>query len=247
MRESLVRDVVAMLKPHPVHGLLPPLFLVLTFVTGVVDATSYLSLGHVFVANMTGNVVFLGFGIAGAGGISVWASLTALASFIAGGVVGGRIGSALGSDRERHVRVAVGVQTVFVGAALIVAAAAGDGFGTSVRYVLIGLLAGGMGIQNAAARKVAVPDLTTTVLTLTLTGIASDSKLAGGEGARIGRRGLAVALMLLGALVGGVLVLHVDDAAPLGLATALLLLVVLALVEPVKSRLQPPSPANAER
>ena len=103
-----------------------------------------------------------------------------------------------------------------------------------------------MGVQNAAARKLAVPDLTTTVLTLTLTGIASDSSLAGGEGARIGRRGLAVVSMLLGALIGGLLVLHVDDAAPLGLATALLLLVVLTLVEPVKSRLQPPSTTAAE-
>ena len=56
-------------------GPLPPLLLALTLLTGLVDATSYLKLGHVFVANMTGNVVFLGFGIAGAGGISIWASL----------------------------------------------------------------------------------------------------------------------------------------------------------------------------
>ena len=222
----------------------PPLFLVLTLVTGVVDATSYLSLGHVFVANMTGNVVFLGFGIAGAGGISVWASLTALAFFLGGGVVGGRIASALAADRHRHLRVAVGIQTVLVAAALIVAAVAGDKFGTSARYALIALLASGMGIQNAAARKLAVPDLTTTVLTLTLTGVASDSRLAGGEGARIGRRGLAVISMLLGALVGGLLVLHVDDAASLGLATALLLLVVVTLSEPVKSRRARPPRAD---
>jgi hypothetical protein len=53
-------------------GLLPPLLLLLTVVTGLVDAASYLKLGHVFVANMTGNVVFLGFAIAGAGGLSIW-------------------------------------------------------------------------------------------------------------------------------------------------------------------------------
>jgi uncharacterized membrane protein YoaK (UPF0700 family) len=194
---------------------------------------------------MTGNIVFLGFGIAGAGGISVWASLTALASFLDGGVVGGRAASVLADDRDRHLRRAVGIQTVLLAAALIVAAVAGDNFGTSVRYSLIALLAAGMGIQNAAARKLAVPDLTTTVLTLTLTGIASDSRLAGGDGARIGRRGLAVVSMMLGALIGGLLVLHVDDAAPLGLATALLLLVVLTLVEPVKSHLQPPSTTAA--
>ena len=46
-------------------GPLPPLLLALTLVTGLVDAASYVNLGHVFVANMTGNVVFLGFAIAG--------------------------------------------------------------------------------------------------------------------------------------------------------------------------------------
>jgi uncharacterized membrane protein YoaK (UPF0700 family) len=42
--------------------------LVLTLTTAIVDAVSYLGLGHVFTANMTGNIVFLGFGIAGSGG-----------------------------------------------------------------------------------------------------------------------------------------------------------------------------------
>ena len=50
-----------------------PVFLVgLTVVTGLVDAFSYLSLGHVFVANMTGNVVFLGFALAGVGRSRLW-------------------------------------------------------------------------------------------------------------------------------------------------------------------------------
>jgi uncharacterized membrane protein YoaK (UPF0700 family) len=236
---AIGRDIAQTLKPHPTEGLLPPLFLVLTLVTGVVDATSYLSLGHVFVANMTGNVVFLGFGIAGAGGISVWASLSALGFFLAGGVVGARVASALAEEREQLLRIAVAIQAILVASALVVAVITGDNFGASARYSLIALLASGMGIQNAAARKLAVPDLTTTVLTLTLTGVASDSRLAGGEGARIGRRGLAVASMLLGALIGGLLVLDVDVAAPLGLATALLVLVVVTLSEPVKSRLLP--------
>src|SRR2546422_11470130 len=83
-------------------GPLPPLLLALTLVTGLVDATSYLKLGHVFVANMTGNVVFLGFGIAGAGGISIWASLTALGSFLVGGVAGGRLGARSSRARWRH-------------------------------------------------------------------------------------------------------------------------------------------------
>jgi len=86
-------------------------------------------------------------------------------------------------------------------------------------------LAVAMGVQNAAARKLAVPDLTTTVLTMTLTGVAADSKLAGGDGAKLGPRALSVAAMLLGALIGGALVLKIDNPAPLALATALLAVV----------------------
>ena len=74
--------------PAGVHGRLPPLLLAMTFVTGLVDAFSYLVLGHVFVANMTGNVVFLGFALAGAKGFSITASLVALASFWCGALAG---------------------------------------------------------------------------------------------------------------------------------------------------------------
>src|SRR6516164_4230187 len=61
------------------NGPLSPLLLGLTVLTGLVDAFSYLVLGHVFVANMTGNVVFSGFAITGAPGFSLAASLAALA------------------------------------------------------------------------------------------------------------------------------------------------------------------------
>jgi len=85
-----------------------------------------------------------------------------------------------------------------------------------------------MGVQNATARRLAVADLTTTVLTLTLTGIAADSRLGGGSGARTARRILAVAAMLLGAFVGALLLSELRPVAPLGLATALLILVAAA-------------------
>src|SRR5690242_5515906 len=82
-------------------GLLPPLLLLLTMVTGLVDAASYLKLGHVFVANMTGNVVFIGFALSGAKGLSVPASLAAIGSFLTGGVAGGRLGGRTDDDRAR--------------------------------------------------------------------------------------------------------------------------------------------------
>lgn len=218
------QEVAATLRPRPDSrdGPLPPLLLTLTVVTGLVDATSYLKLGHVFVANMTGNVVFLGFGIAGAGGISIWASLTALGSFLAGGVVGGRIGARWSSDRGRHLTATTSTELLLVAGALIVTALSTHHIGTASRYAVIALLAIAMGVQNTAARKLAVADLTTTVLTMTLTGIAADAALAGGHGSKLGRRALSIAAMVLGALIGGVLVLKVDNPAPLALATGLL-------------------------
>ena len=90
---------------------------------------------------------------------------------------------------------------------------------------MIVLLAIAMGIQNAAARRLAVADLTTTVLTMTLTGVAADSVIAGGRGSKLGRRALSVVAMLLGALIGGLLVLKVDNAASLALAAGLLVIV----------------------
>jgi uncharacterized membrane protein YoaK (UPF0700 family) len=218
------QDFAATLLPRrdSPDGPLPPLLLTLTLVTGLVDATSYLKLGHVFVANMTGNVVFLGFGIAGAGGISVWASLTALGSFLVGGVAGGRIGARWSRDRGRHLTATTATELLLVAGALVVAVFSTHHLGAGSRYGVIVLLALAMGVQNAGARRLAVPDLTTTVLTMTLTGVAADSKLAGGRGSRLARRGLSVAAMLLGALIGGTLVLKVDNPAPLALATALL-------------------------
>jgi hypothetical protein len=144
------REVAATLRPRPNSrdGPLPPLLLTLTVVTGLVDATSYLKLGHVFVANMTGNVVFLGFGIAGAGGISVWASLTALGSFLVGGVVGGRIGARWSSNRGRHLAATTSTELLLVAGALVVAALSTDHIGTGSRYAVIILLAIAMAFRT---------------------------------------------------------------------------------------------------
>lgn len=216
-------DVAETLTPRkPGDGVLPPLMIVLTVVTGVVDAVAYLKLGRVFVANMTGNVVFLGFGAAGAKGLSVGGSLVALACFLPGGIAAGRLASRLGASKLHQLRAATAIQFVLCAVAVAVAAIAGHRLGAGARYALIVLLALAMGVQNATARRLAVPDLTTTVLTLTLTGIASDSWLGGGSGANTARRTLSVAAMLVGATVGAVLVLKVAPFAPLALATVLL-------------------------
>jgi uncharacterized membrane protein YoaK (UPF0700 family) len=202
------------------HGPLPSLLLALTVLTGVVDAVSILTLGRVFVANMTGNVVFIGFSIGGAPGFSLSASLAALGGFLLGAFAGGRTIVAAEHGRGVLLRDAVSVETGLLAAALVLAIATGAPFSEAVRDVLAALLATAMGLQNAAARKLAVPDFTTTVLTMTLTGIAADTHNRPRSPAVV-RRVLAVSAMLAGAIIGALLVIEVSAVAALALAAAL--------------------------
>jgi uncharacterized membrane protein YoaK (UPF0700 family) len=220
---SIARDIVRSLWPAPGdrHGPLVPMMVALTFVTGVVDATSYLRLGHVFVANMTGNVVFLGFALAGASGLSADSSLIALGSFLLGALAGGWIGAHRADHRGHLLRGTSAAQLALIAIALILALVAAQPLSSDARYVLTAPLAVAMGIQNAAAQRLAVPELTTTVLTRTLTGLVSEAGLVGGRGSQLGRRAVAVAAMLLGALTGGLLALHVSVAAALTVAGAI--------------------------
>ena len=225
---SVWRALVA----DPKHGPLPALLLVLTVLTGTVDAVSILSLGRVFVANMTGNVVFVGFAIAGAPGFSLSASLFALAGFLIGAYGGGVAVARHGDRRGALFRNGVIVELAFVTAALIVSALAQTPFDGAAKDAIAILAAVALGWQNSVVRKLAVPDLTTTVLTMTLTGIAADVRRR--DGAVVVRRLLAVGTMVAGAVVGALLVLHVSPAAALGLATGLL--VVVAIVAAVALR-----------
>ena len=204
------------------HGPLPALLVLLTVVTGLVDAVSYIALGHVFVANMTGNVVFVGFAVAGASGLSLSASLAALGAFLLGALVGGRIGALLGAHRGRHFLAATATSLSLVLVAVVVSAVAGQPVSTAARYMLIVPLGLAMGVQNAMARRLAVPDLTTTVLTLTLTGVAADSRLAGETGGHPARRVISVGAMFAGALIGALLVVNVDLVLPLAAAAVLI-------------------------
>jgi uncharacterized membrane protein YoaK (UPF0700 family) len=197
--------------------------LVLTVLTGVVDAVSILSLGRVFVANMTGNVVFVGFALAGAPGFSLAASLSALGGFLIGAGVGGGAVGRLGSNRGRLVVLMAGAEFALVLGALLLAALAGPHYDAATTDVIAALLALGMGIQNAVVRQLKVFDLTTTVLTMTLTGIAADIRQR--DRFAVIRRLLAVAAMLAGAVAGALLVLEVSDVAALALAGALLAIV----------------------
>jgi uncharacterized membrane protein YoaK (UPF0700 family) len=220
-------------------GLLPPLLVALTVVTGLVDSFSYLVLGHVFVANMTGNVVFFAFALAGVGGFSAPASIAAIGCFAAGALVTGRLGRSLAGRRELLLGVTAGIEAVIVAETVTMAALTSRPIPAGLRYALIVSLSLAMGAQNATARKLAVPDLTTTVLTLTITGIAADSPLAGATGAHAARRLISVAAMFVGALAGALLVLRVHIVYPL--VIALIILAVVAVFATVRPRR--PSPA----
>jgi uncharacterized membrane protein YoaK (UPF0700 family) len=89
------------------------------------------------------------------------------------------------------------------------------------RYLLIATLAAGLGLQKCDRRALAVPDLTTTVLTLTLTGLAADRRIGAARPDRPLRRLASVLAMLAGALIGALLVLNVSVPAALGLACLL--------------------------
>ena len=220
-------------------GLLPPLLVALTVVTGLVDSFSYLVLGHVFVANMTGNVVFFAFALAGVGGFAAPASIAAIGCFAAGALVTGRLGRSLAGRRELLLGVTAGIEAVIVAETVTMAALTSRPIPAGLRYALIVSLSLAMGAQNATARKLAVPDLTTTVLTLTITGIAADSPLAGATGAHAARRLISVAAMFAGALAGALLVLRVHIVYPL--VIALIILVAVAVFATVRPR--QPSPA----
>lgn len=238
VRETLIPDQAAPFGP------LPPLLVSMTLVTGLVDAFSYLVLGHVFVANMTGNVVFLGFAVAGAHGFSIPASLVALVSFGVGSVVGGRIVRRYGHHRGRHLAAALATESGLVAVSVVLALWSSNPSQHALRYALIVVLSLATGVQNANIRKLAVPDLTTTVLTMTVTGLGADSALGGGKGSKSGRRLIAVAAMFLGALLGAILVLHVHIVVPL--AIALVVIASVALVSYQAGKSDPPWTQVAE-
>jgi uncharacterized membrane protein YoaK (UPF0700 family) len=206
---------------------------VLTFTTGLVDAVSYLGLGRVFTANMTGNIVLLGFGIAGSWGFPVVAPLVSLGAFLVGAGVGGVLADRLGDRHPRHLASALAIEVSLLGVAAVVAAAVDVRPSAVSGDVVIALVAFAMGVRNATVRRLGVPDLTTTVLTMTLTGLAADSPAAGGTGEGSVRRIAAVLAMFAGALAGALL-LKTSLVLPLVAAAGLALVTWLVYVPAVR-------------
>jgi uncharacterized membrane protein YoaK (UPF0700 family) len=192
--------------------------LLLTGVSGLVDATSYLQLGHVFVANMTGNIVFVGFALAGATGISLPNSAVAIVSFLVGAFAAARLARRREHEQAGLLRTVTAIQCVIVVLAIAFGFASRPPNGVTA-YAVVGLLAAAMGVQSAATSRLAIPGFNSTVvLTTMLSTLAAESRLAGGSGANNGRRVLAIASMFGGGLVGAALTLRLIWLAPLVVA-----------------------------
>jgi uncharacterized membrane protein YoaK (UPF0700 family) len=195
-------SIRAVRLPHFIVGLY-----LITFICGVLDAACFLGLGHVFAEIMTGNLVYLTFALGSSGmgtGIAVVPYLLVLGSFAAGCIAGGRLLRL--PDRFALRRVGFAIEWLLLlgaVAATLVIHPTPDGHG---RYVVVGLLASAMGIQNSMVRRWGVRDLATNVMTLTMTALLADSLLAGGTGYRSGRRACSIFIFASSALVGAYVV-----------------------------------------
>ena len=210
------------LTASPPGGPLPtPLLFGLAAVTGMVDAVCYLGLGHVFTANMTGNVVLLGFALAGVESLSISRSVTALAAFLLGAVLGARLARSMVPSMQRWPAAAFACEAALLlmsatvaGSLSVGASAASTGV-----FVVIALTGVAMGIRNATIRRLGEREVNTTVLTMTLTAIGSDSVFAGASNQGALRRFGFVMSVLAGAAVGALL-LRFSAALTLGIAGA---------------------------
>ena len=204
---------------EPRHGSLPVLLLALTLVTGVIDAISLLTLGRVFVANMTGNVVVTGFAIAGVPEFSLVTSLVVLAAFLLGAAAGGYLIQRI-EQRGTLLRTAALIEWVLLAVCLVMVLVRAPVVGSPWTVTTAALAAVAMGVQNAVARRIAVPDLNTSVVSMSMTGLAADYTHSTRD--TVLRRAAAVLSLLVGAVVGAVIVGTAGAAAAFGLILLLL-------------------------
>ncbi|MDO3401476.1 YoaK family protein [Mycolicibacterium neoaurum] len=193
--------------------------IVLTYVTGIVDAVGFLALDRVFTGNMTGNIVILGMGVAGADDLPVLGPAIALGAFTAAAFLAGLVLRASQKGWQHRVTVLLTVGAVTL-AALSVLAGLDDHSGPVLPIVMAATTAAVMGSQAMVARTVAVADMTTVVVTSTLASLAGETWTTPGSGVLWNRRFAAIATIFAGAVTGALL-LRWHIAAPFALSAAL--------------------------
>lgn len=221
----------------------------ITAVCGMLDAATFLKLGEVFVETMTGNIVLLAFSLGALGvrqlapafpGGSVVPFVTALACFAAGAAAGGRLVRAGETGR----RAGLASDATLIGIAALVAALTHPGPVGGPRYLVIGILALAMGIQNALLRRWGIRDLATNLMTLPLTGLLADSPLGGGGNPRAGRRGTSIVIFTISAAAGALLTRYGALWPILTAFTLFVLALPMLLQPPPGDRRPPPCPQN---
>jgi uncharacterized membrane protein YoaK (UPF0700 family) len=228
------------------------MLLLLTLAAASVDAISYLGLGHVFTAMMTGNTVLLGLALAQGEVLAALRSILALIGFTIGVFAGAMIVERESEPAEwpAAVTAALAFETLIL-AIFAATSMLFDSTRAIIIYLLIILSAFAMGIQSAAVRRLGVPGIATTYITGTLTSLMIDllswlrsitagfpvSKTVKGDRSaripwdqRVGLLAGVVTLYCLGALIGGVLQVYSPPLAALFPFIAVLLVVVNASI-----------------
>lgn len=214
------------LNSAPSSGAALWMLMVLTFVTGLVDAVGFLGLDRVFVGNMTGNIVILGMAVAGADDLPVLGPAIAVGTFTVGALVAGIL------LRQRRKEWS-GTVTLLLATGGLLLASLGVAYlvptwenSHTLGLVASSLTAAVMGVQAAVARSLAVTDMTTVVVTSTLTSLASESLVDGGVFRGVWNRRFAAILAIFSGALAGALLLTTGLAVPLLTAAGLTLVVV---------------------
>src|SRR6266436_4769422 len=210
-------EVVTKINKQAVEPRIRDLLLhALTVSSGAVDAISFLALGKVFSAFMTGNIAFLGLRVAGAGAPGAVAILVSMAAFAAGVYLSTRIvkGSEASGIWSQRVTVALGVSLIPHAVFLAVWFASNGQPSVDVSHVLLGSWGLAMGMQSAAVRTLHVEGVFTTAATATIIFLVGD--ITNWSATVAERRRLAGVLVSLfaGATAGGLLLVHAHIYAP---------------------------------
>lgn len=193
----------------------------LTVISGLVDAISYVGIGQVFMANMTGNLLILGFAAGDPSKFPLVATAIAVMGFFLGAGLAGQLVERVPNVRRRLILAMAMETSLFgittVGSFLLPTTQAG-------RYPLIVALGVAMGGRNTVVRRLKIPDISTTVVTGTLANLAADSVLGTGRHTRARRRAGEIVALVLGAWAGVLLLRNFGFNATLVVLTVLMAL-----------------------
>ena len=196
------------------------LMMALTLVTGVVDAVGYLGLDHVFTGNMTGNVVILAMALAGAANLPTLGPLVALGAFLLGAAVAGSTLQSSPKGWNRRVTLLLTAGCIVLTGTAAISLIVEDVGRQSIGVIVAAVIAMHMGSQALIARHLGVRDMTTVVITSTMTSLAGES-LVGKQRPRLLNRRLGAVLAMFAGAAIGVLLLQIHFSVPIGLGIAI--------------------------